>query len=384
MAKDLEGKELPEGITQRKDGRYMGRFRHEGERYTVYDNELKKCVKKLNNLKYEVEHGLYAKETNVTVSSWFKTWIREYKEPTVKVGTVQVYKDNYKSYIEKPLGRKKLKSVRPEHIQKLYNDMNKKGYSRNTIELVSVVLSGMYKQALKNQIIIQNPVPLATLPRQYEDKKPRVLTVKEQKIFLEYAKESYLYNLYLVLLTTGLRSGEARGLQWNDDIDLKNKVLHVNHTLIYAKDGGYQLGTPKTKSSIRDVPLIDKAIKTLKHQKVKQAKERMLLGEKWRGKEGLEDLVFTSETGKLINRDRLKVELDRVVEAIQKDHKEFEHITPHTLRHTFATRAIENGMSPQVLKTILGHSKLSMTMDLYSHVLPNTKAKEMQRIADIF
>ena len=63
---------------------------------------------------------------------------------------------------------------------------------------------------------------------------------------------------------------------------------------------------------------------------------------------------------------------------------EFEHIHPHTLRHTFATRCIENGMPPQVLKTILGHSSLSMTMDLYAHVLPNTKAEEMQKIAGLF
>ncbi len=69
---------------------------------------------------------------------------------------------------------------------------------------------------------------------------------------------------------------------------------------------------------------------------------------------------------------------------IQVDYKDFVHITPHTFRHIFATRCIENGMPPQVLKTLLGHSKLSMIMDLYSHVLPITKAEEIQRIADLF
>jgi integrase len=382
MAVDRNGKSLPEGITQRTDGRYMGRFQYDGERYTVYDSNLREVKKKLTSLKYEVEHGLFAKQDNITVTGWFKIWIKEYKEPTVKQGTVGVYKDNFKSYIEKPLGKKKLKDIRAEHIQKIYNDLNKKGYSRNTIELVSVVLSGMYKQAMKNKIIRENPVPLATLPRAEVKKTPRVMTVEEQQVFLEYAKESYLNDLFILALTTGMRSGELRGLQWND-VNFKDKVIQVNNTLVYINKD-YLLDTPKTPTSRRDIPLIDNAIAVLKRQKLIQAENRMLLGDKWKNKKGLENLVFTTMTGYPINRDMLKQELNRVIEDIQKDHQDFKHITPHTFRHTFATRCIENGMSPQVLKTILGHSKLSMTMDLYSHVLPNTKATEIQRIANLF
>jgi len=382
MAFDLSGKRLPEGITQRADGRYMGRFRHGGDRYTVYDNDLREVKKKYANLKYEVEHGLFAKQDNITVSGWFDIWMKEYKEPTVKQGTVGVYRDNFRSYIEKPLGRKKLKDIRPEHIQRIYNNLNRKGYSRNTIELVSVVLSGMYKQALKNKVIIENPVPLATLPKISEHKEPRVMTVEEQRIFLECAKDSYLNDLFILALATGMRSGELRGLQWQD-VDFKDKTIHIKNTLVYVNKD-YLLDTPKTPTSRRDIPLIDNAVAVLKRQKLKQSENRMLLGDKWKNKEGLENLVFTTMTGYPINRDMLKQELNRVVAEIQKEHKEFKHITPHTFRHTFATRCIENGMPPQVLKTILGHSKLSMTMDLYSHVLPNTKATEIQKIANLF
>lgn len=383
MALDLEGRELPEGITQRKDGRYMGKFQYNNERYSVYAKTSKEAKKKLNNLRYEVEHGIFAKQDNITVNGWFKVWIREYKEPTVKKSTVLVYIDNYKSYIEKPLGKKRLKNVRPEHIQKLYNDMHRESYSRNTIELASVVLSGMYKQALKNKIIRENPVPLATLPKGKKKEEPRVMTVNEQTIFLEYANKSYLYEMFVLALQTGLRSGELRGLQWCD-IDYKKKKLNVNHTLAYITGEGYRLGTPKTNTSVREVPLIDGAIRILKKQRKKQLEYQMLLGEKWRIKEGFEDLVFTTMLGGPVNRSILRHEIGKVIKSIQRDHKDFKHITPHTLRHTFATRCIENGMSPQVLKTILGHSKLSMTMDLYSHVLPNVKAEEIQRIANLF
>lgn len=382
MAIDKDGKKPPPGITIRPDGRYMGRFRFDGERYTVYDLELKEVKRKLANLKYELEHGLFAKQENITVSGWFDIWIKEYKEPTVKQGTVGVYKDNFNSYLKGIIGKKKLKDIRSEHIQKIYNDLNKKGYSRNTIELVSVVLSGMYKQAIKNKIIRENPVPLATLPKAEEHKEPRVMTVNEQKQFLEYAKDSYLHDMFELALSTGMRSGELRGLEWKN-IDFKNKIIHVYRTLVYVNND-YHLDTPKTASSRRDIPMLDNVVTLLKQRKKKQAEDRLLLGDKWRSKEGLENLVFTSETGYPINRDMLKQEVNRVIDNIHKDKVKFEHITPHTFRHTFATRCIENGMPPQVLKTLLGHSKLSMTMDLYSHVLPNTKAVEIQRIANLF
>lgn len=382
MAIDKDGKKLPQGIVLRSDGLYMGRFSFNGDRYSVYDIDLKELKKKLANQKYEVEHGLFAKQDNITVSSWFDTWIKEYKEPTVKRGTVGVYKDNFNSYLRDTIGKKKLKDIRPEHIQKIYNDLNKKEYSRNTIELVSVVLSGMYKQAFKNKIIRENPVPLATLPKGEEQEEPRVMEVKEQKLFMEYSKDSYLNDMFVLALASGMRSGELRGLEWKN-IDFKNRVIHITNTLVYVHKE-YFLDKPKTSTSRRDIPMLDNVFTLLKQRKVKQSEDRLKLGDKWKSKEGMENLVFTTESGYPINRDMLKQEMNRVITNIQTKHVEFEHITPHTFRHTFATRCIENGMPPQVLKTILGHSKLSMTMDLYGHVLPDTKAAEIQRIANLF
>jgi Site-specific recombinase XerD len=382
MAKDRNGKELPKGIRQKPDGRYEGRFRYSGEDYYIVDKSLVECKKSLNNLRYEVEHGIYAKQENITVGSWFKTWIDEYKYPSVKRGTISVYVEHYRCYIEKLLGKKKLKDVRPEHIQKLYNDLHKAGYSRNTIELTAVVLSGMYKQAVKNKIIRENPVLFATLPRSTTVKERRVMTTEEQKLFLDYAKDSYLYELFEIALSTGMRSGELRGLCWSD-IDFENRVIHVRHSLNYVNND-YDLDLPKTSTSVRDIPMLDNVFNLFKRRKKQQAESKLILGNKWKSKEGLETLVFTSEFGYPMNRDRLKVEINGILAKINSDGIHFEHITPHTFRHTFATRCIEHGMQPQVLKTILGHSKLSMTMDLYAHVLPDTKANEIKRIAGLF
>lgn len=375
---------MPKGIKINKKGLYIGRFQYQGTRYQVSSIDLKECVNKLEKVKYEVKNGIYCQESIVTVNSWFNTWIEEYKEPTVKKNTITAYKTTYKQHIKKPLGGKKMKEVRPEMIQRLYNSLKKKGKAAKTIDLVSTVLHGMFQQAYKNEMIQKNPIPLATLPKMKKVKESRVMTLEEQKLFMKYVKDDEIADICELFLSTGLRSGELRGLDWKTDIDFKNKIIHVTGTLNYDKDTGWRKDEPKTPTSYRDIPMLDNVERLLKRVKRQQMEMRLYMGNKWKPIKGLENLVFLQPTGTPLYKGYMKKHLDNVQKQIRKDGYEFERITPHTFRHTFATRCIENGMPPQVLKGILGHSKLSMTMDLYAHVLPDTKAKEMQRIANLF
>lgn len=375
---------LPSGIKKKNTGLYVGRFQYQGKRYEVASKTLKECVDKLEKMKYEIKNGIYCNESLVTVNNWFETWIEEYKEPTVKTNTIKAYKTMYQQHIKKPLGGKKIKEVRPEMIQRLYNSLKKQGLAAKTIDLVSTVLHGMFQQAYKNEMIQKNPVPLATLPKMKKAKKPRVMTLKEQKLFIEYAKNDEMCDMCELFLSTGLRSGELRGLEWETDIDFKNKMIHVTGTLNYDKETGWRKDEPKTETSFRDIPMLDNVERLLKRVKRQQMETRLYMGDKWQPIEGLENLVFLRPTGAPIYKGYMKEHLDSIQKQIRQDGHEFKRISPHTFRHTFATRCIENGVPPQVLKGILGHSKLSMTMDLYAHVLPDTKAKEIQKIANLF
>ena len=379
---DRSGKKFPKGITQRKDGRYMGRFEYAGEKYTVYGKTLQEVKKKLEDKRYETEHGLYSKETNITVQTWFEIWITEYKSMSVKRGTIVAYRNAYKTYVDKSIGKRKLKDVRAEHIQKIYNDMHQKGYKRSTIETVSIVLGGMFKQAMKNEMIMKNPVGLATLPKETTKIERRVLNQEEQRIFLNYAKDSQYAPIFEFALSTGMRGGEIRALTW-DCIDFTGKMIHVKSTL-KKEAGRFYLDTPKTMSSYRDIPILDNVLRILKKQRLWQSEKKLQLGAEWKCCEGLEQLVFTTTVGTPIDKEYLKNSIDGTVARINADGIEFEHLTMHTFRHSFATRCIEEGMNPQTLKAILGHSKLATTMDLYAHVLPDTKAQEMQKIANLF
>lgn len=291
----------------------------------------------------------------------------------MKIGTYNNYQKYYESIIRDRLGKKHIADIRGEHIQKLYNDLIKEGYALSSIKIVAAVLNGCLQQALRNGLIERNPVKLAELPRQTEKKTRQAMTREQQEIFMEYAKGSYLYNFFAVMLRTGMRNGEMRGLKYTD-IDKKKNVIHVQRTLKYIEGEGYMEDTPKTRTSERGIPLTPDLKELLEDQ-------RKFWGFKV---ERLDRYLFCNEKGEPLSRERVQGEIDRIIKRIVAAGNKFDRITPHVFRHTFATRAIEAGMQPQVLKTILGHSSLAMTMDLYSHVLPDMRAEEMEKIAKAF
>ncbi|MGF6990057.1 integrase [Lachnospiraceae bacterium PM6-15] len=375
MAVDKRNRKLPKGIRQRYDG-FEGRFMYKGASYLVHGDTITATQKEMTELKYKLEHGLYLAKSEITLNDWFATWLNEYKRNKVKLSTVLHYQSLYDTQIIEKLGAVRVRDIRGEHIQTLYNDMARNNYSSAYIEGVATLMKSCLKQATKNGIIERNPTDITELPKGKAKAPRKALTKEEQALFMEYAKESFLYNLFAVMLRTGLRVGEITGLKYSD-VDKKRKVLTVQRTLLYKKiDGEYVFyeEEPKTKTSKREIPLTAATLELLEAQR-----------HYWGFKvEKIDRYLFCRENGEAMGAWRVKLEIKHIIKRIRTAGHEFEHISPHVFRHTFATRAIEAGMQPQVLKTILGHSSLAMTMDLYSHVLPDTKANEMEKIAGAF
>ena len=365
MAYDQKGKKLPKGIVQRKDGLYMGRFQHEGEIYPpVYDSNLKVVEKKLEDLRYEVTHGVYKAPSKITVQEWFEEWIEKYKRPRVKQGTVESYINNYNSQIKPILGKKRLTSVLVSHVEKVYSVMTDKHFAKGTIKITAAILSGMFKQAVKLGMLKENVVALASLSNGKEPKERVVLSMEQQKAFLEYTKEySPMYELYQLALCTGMRNGEVRGLTWND-VNFEKRIVYVTGTLKYVKSRGHYKDTPKTKTSKRDIPMLGVCYEILKHQKQKQEEMKQLAGDLWKPLEGLEDLVFTTNDGKPVTRDRVTADIKRCVKEMKAKGTDMPLFTFHTLRHTFATRGLECGIDLKSMQCILGHATFAMTADL--------------------
>ena len=260
MGKDLKGREIGPGFCQRKDGKYVARYVNPyGQRISLYSVDLKELKKRYNAKIYELENHFNPENETITVDEWFARWIYVYKRNSVRESTLRLYKDIYMRMISPMLGKEKLSAVRKILVQKLINDLyEKKHYSWEVLDKVRRVLSDMYGRAVEDDYAAKNPTKGVRIPNK-KDKELYVLSRDDQALFFETAAGTYYDNMFNVAVNTGLRPGELFALT-KDDIDLKSKVIHVRKTLLYAKFEGedhksFRFGPPKTKTSVRDVPI---------------------------------------------------------------------------------------------------------------------------------
>lgn len=372
MGKDLKGKELGVGICQTKDKKYVARITTKnGKRVKRVFDKLVDCRKWIAEARYNEEHGKISVLGNMSVDAWYEYWITEIKAKTVRSNTIRNHNERYKQNIKEYIGQMPLNEVKPIHCQNVLNRMSDT-YCNSTIKLTSVTMYGMFQSAVDNELILKNPVTkYVRCTSGKPSKPPRVLSVEEQKLFLETTKESSNYNQYAFMLQTGLRTGEMIGLKWSD-IDFEKRILHVSRTMEYRYSvGEWRIGETKTKNGCRDIPLTSEAIEILKRQKKKVQQLKTVRME-------FSEFVFLSRKGEPTKNSAYDTKLMYYCDKVG-----MQRFSMHTLRHTFATRCIEAGMKPKTLQMILGHSNIGITMNLYVHVTDEEKVKELSNIEDM-
>ena len=374
MGKSLNGKELGNGISQRKDGLYQARFINRfGKRQTIYAKTLNEVRHKLRTEQYNDEKAINVVDKNMTLDEWFDIWLNTCKK-NCRSSTKGSYITHYKR-IQGELGWRKLTSLNLIVMQEAFNKLKTDNARKNSKK----ILVDMLNKAVDTDLLVKNVAKqINTVIAKEEKKERRVLTIRETEFFLEQAKGTFYENLFILALETGLRVGELSALQW-EDIDFKKKVIHVRHTLCYfSKNGKYvfEMHDTKTNNGKRTIPLTAKAINSLKCQKL-QKQEIILKGKT--AKEEFQNLVFVTKNNQPTQQFLINQCMQLVIQNINKAGIDFSPFTLHTLRHTFATRAIECGMNPKTLQKLLGHGTLQMTMDLYCHVTEDTLFLEMEK-----
>ncbi|SFU33836.1 tyrosine-type recombinase/integrase [Butyrivibrio sp. INlla21] len=360
MGMRINGKKLPEGISQKENGTYLARVRvGSGNRCSkVFDTlpEAKRWVSKVKGSE-EKESSIF---DDISVNNWFNYWI-ENLMTDVRINTKVSYKSKYNTWIRPSIGRLSVKEVKPYHCMEVLNKMKLSDKKSSTIDQTRIVMHLLFAYAVENGLCQSNPVTRSVKlsGKIVVFKDTRYLTREEHRIFLEEAKKHKYYSQFALILQTGLRYGELTGLKWSD-IDFERRNMRIQRSASYLEDHGeFIIGEPKSKNGYRDIYLTDEAIDILLST----------------DKQG--EFVFLNK-GKPIKRAVYNMQLKRICEKAN-----IEPFSIHKLRHTFATRCIESGMKPKTLQKILGHSDITVTLNYYVHISDNELANEMNKFSQM-
>lgn len=306
--------------------------------------------------------------SDISVHDYFNFWFDSYVALNLKYNTQENYRGIIDNHILPKIGMYKLKAIKPAILQELINDKFKEGKAKQTIEIIGTVLKGALKKAVyPHQLIKENPMLYVEIPK-FDNRQKK--TKEDLKIFsytdfikmTEFVRnDSPFYIPMMIAFHTGLRRSEVCGLTW-ENIDFENKTLTVDKIMIMKKKE-ISISTPKTQSSYRTISLGETIVSILKQHKNRQNQNKLFYGLHY----PITDFVCTKENGEPVTPNSIKWYCGYVRKNTGVE------FSFHSFRHTHATMLLENGAKPKDIQARLGHSRISTTLDTYSHITEKMK-----------
>lgn len=396
--KDSKGRVLPEGVSERKDGRYIFRKTVNGVPIRLYAKNLNELKEKIEKTMTDKALGLNVDLGKMTLNEWFVQYINVYKKNHLKASTIKNYTNYYDWYIKAVgnLGNTKLKDIKRAKIIAHLNFLaEEKGLAKGTIRTIVSILDNCLEEARGNNAIINNPAKDAEQYIMGKEKEERdALEIEEVRVLIDFLLQDRYFKIYLPLLVvcmnTGGRIGEVLGLTWKD-INFEENYMDLNHTLNYRDLGEghvFFITTPKTKASSAKLDMTSEVVEMLKEQKQYQLDMRIRNDFEI---DGYKDFVFTTKLGKPFTRESIARTLDNIVKkanAWEEQRAKEENRTPvvvrrhtpHYWRHTYCTRLLEGEVEAAKLKALMRHSNINTTLDVYAHVTEKIRKKNRERV----
>ena len=327
-----------------------------------------------------------------TMEKWLLKWFDDYVDKNVKLSTKVSYEGIIKNHLIPQIGHIKLSNLKKVDIDKMYRTLlssgradRKGGLSVKTIRNVALVLHKALSEAVKCEYITRNPADIASVPTLRSENSSKkdieVLSKTDQQSLMAACGEDVYGVAILTALYTGLRKGEFLGLKWSD-IDFQAKTMTISRQLNRLKDYSPNAKAKtrlrlqedtKTQSSHRTIAMPDSLVEILLGHRERQKNAKKSWGKSYQEN----DMVFAREDGYYIDPTTFGDHYQKVLNKAGLG-----HYTIHALRHTFATRALEAGIPIKVVSQILGHAGVQITMETYSHVLPDLQSQSMNKVAN--
>lgn len=381
--KDKRGRILQKGESQRKDGRYQYRYTdYIGRRHVVYADDLQQLREKEDQIiKATLNGNLMVTLNTETV----KDLLLKYRSLQTKITerTAYRYDGLTRKILNEPFSRSKIADVRISDAKRWLVDMTRRKVARTAIYGMYRLTRAAFDMAVEDETLLVNPLRF-----RYSDiidtKKPKKkpLTRDEQARLLEFIKNSKVYSRYydmtVIMLNTGIRVSELAGLTVKD-VDFGRRILRIDHQLVETETKGASIVPPKSESGVRDIPMNDAVCEAFRHA-IKKRNESgfdCIIGNK-------SGFIFLTEKGKTYFGKHIAQKYRGLRNKYNQLHPDTPiFVTPHILRHTFATNKVAEKMDIKSLQYVMGHSNSSLTLDVYAHADFEQIVKEMNRTSQI-
>ena len=388
--RDNKNRILRTGESQRKDGRYAYKYVDAfGKSQFVYAWKLVPTDRtpagkredislreKEQQIRQDLNDGIDTAGKKITVYELFKKYLKQQRNSRLTKQNTYRYLLEFSK--KDKFGAKRIDTVKISDVKAWLLELRDSGLAYSTVLFYKRALKPAFKMALHDDCIRNNPFDFSLNSVMKNDTKSRqALTQEQEERLLTYIQSDVCYRKHydeiIILLRTGLRISEFCGLTVND-LDFKNRIINVDHQLIKVSKIGYVVQPPKSENGIRQIPMSDEVYRAFKNiLKNRKIQKDFVI-------DGYKDFLFINRNGNPQVSVNYEAMFRNLIDKYNSKNKEqLPRITPHVMRHTFCTRLANAGMNPKALQYVMGHSNITITLNLYAHASLETVKSELQR-----
>lgn len=364
--KDSKGRVLKTGEWQTSNGTYSYRYTDaKGRRRGFYAKTLDELRLKETALQKDILDGIDSYAGEITVVELAEKYMNLRRD--LKQNTIRAYQTGFNRIKNSAFGERRIKTIKKSDAIAYLISLHDQGLKYNTIGIVQNILRPAFERAVEDDAIRKNPFKFTLSDYVPNDETPRLaLTRAQQKMYLSFIQDYGNGNYYddiLILLNTGLRVSELYGLT-KADVDLNKRCIHIDKQLCRTADKPYFITNPKTKSGFRTVPLSDDACSAFRRviENRPHPRVEMIV-------DGYGGFLFLDKDSKPKVGMHLENYMRQMKEKLVKQYGNImPTVTPHVLRHTFCSNMAMAGIDVKTLQMLMGHSNISVTYDVYTHV----------------